>query len=127
VLTQRSCRLELELDPLAPGRARRGLAEWLSRFDCPPEIEADVLVVVSELVTNAVVHAGAAPVVVATYDDGHLFVEVHDNDATAPIMRAPGVGSGQGGFGLRLVEALTHRWGWEATPSGKRVWGQVLC
>lgn len=126
-LTEHRFRLELARDARAPGRARREISDWLSRLDCAPDVEEKVLVVISELVTNAVVHARAAPVVMATYDDGHLFVEVHDTDATPPTPRSPGVGDGVGGFGLRLVESLTHRWGWELTENGKRVWGHALC
>jgi len=126
-VTEHRFRLELDRDARAAGRARREISDWLSGLDCAPNVEENVLIVVSELVTNAVVHARAAPVVMATYDDGHLFVEVHDTDATPPTPRTPGVGGDVGGFGLQLVESLTHRWGWEPTEHGKRVWGHALC
>jgi len=119
-------RVKLERDARSPGRARRDFGEWLARLDCPDDVHDDVLLMISELVTNAVVHADSAPDVAAIHRDGRLVVEVHDSDPTPPVMRSDG-GGPDGGFGLQLVEALSLRWGWEPTATGKRVWAEALC
>ena len=81
--------------------------------------------VTSELVTNAVVHAASAPHVVVGLHERRLVLEVHDSTREAPVVRTS-EGRRAGGYGLRLVEALTHRWGWEPTATGKRVWVERL-
>jgi serine/threonine-protein kinase RsbW len=97
-------------------------------------IEAGVLVVVSELVTNAVVHAGTVLEITYTAVDGELQVGVRDQDPGGPIARwataesAPGLGSvspvAAGGRGLVIVEALADEWGVSDTGDGKRVWAR---
>jgi anti-sigma regulatory factor (Ser/Thr protein kinase) len=70
---------------------------------------ADVALLVSELVTNAVRY-GDAPITVAiTLDDGVLRVDVTDTGAGDRPSRKPA--GTDGGFGLQLVEMLAHRWG----------------
>ena len=95
----------------------------------PAAVREDVLLLVSELVTNAVVHAGAGPeqplevqilrgprwVVVTVSDRGHGF-------AWKPT---PGGANESGGWGLFLVDRIADRWGVECTPSGARVWFEL--
>ena len=117
---------ELRLDrfPSAAKAARDAVSEWLRRVPCDEDkIDAAVLLV-SELVTNAVIHAGSAPLITAAFDDGWLRLEVHDNSAEPPSVRPPGEA---GGFGLRVVSRLSDGWGWTPTEAGKRVWAEVLC
>ena len=109
----------------APWLARRALRDWLLVLDCPARTQQDMLLVISELVTNAVIHAQSAPAVVASYDDGRLRLEVHDQNPAPPEVRADG--DGVGGYGLRMVSRLTDRWGWEPTPTGKRIWSEMHC
>jgi anti-sigma regulatory factor (Ser/Thr protein kinase) len=118
-------RLALERSLHAPRQARHALGEWLTGLSCPEHIASDALVVVSELVTNAVVHAHSDPLVVAAFDEDRLRIEVHDQDPNPPVM-APTAGE-PGGFGLRIVERLCDAWGWAATEHGKRVWTETLC
>jgi anti-sigma regulatory factor (Ser/Thr protein kinase) len=68
------------------------------------------LIVLSELVTNAVMHTATDAVVVATFDDHRLRFEVHDGDPRGPVAVA---GAAAGGFGLTIVAALCDAWGWE--------------
>ena len=85
----------------------------------------DVLLVFSELVTNAVTHAGSAESVLVRLDDTAVTVVVEDASASSPQMRVGGDASG--GFGLRLVDQLATEWGWEQTDTGKKVWANVPC
>jgi anti-sigma regulatory factor (Ser/Thr protein kinase) len=120
-------RLQLDCDPRAPSSARQAFTEWLNALDCSSERRHGLLLVVSELVTNAVVHAGSAPEVVATHRRRRVRVEVYDDDVSPPVVREPGTLDSRGGFGLAMVAALSDRWGWEPTAGGKRVWAEAPC
>ncbi len=117
-------RVELENSDLAAGTARRALESWLRTVQCDRSVSDDALVVVSELVTNAVRHTESAPVVIATFDDERLRIEVHDGDPRGPVSTPD---AAVGGFGLTIVASLFDAWGWEPTPFGKRVWSEALC
>jgi anti-sigma regulatory factor (Ser/Thr protein kinase) len=81
---------------------------------------------VSELVTNAVVHAGSAVDVVVGHEGIHatLRVEVHDSSERAPRMGGFDLDA-LSGRGLALVEAMSDRWGVEKDDAGKRVWFEL--
>jgi len=95
----------------------------------PGSVRADVLLLVTELVTNAVRHAGVGPeqpvrvglrrlpqrVRVEVTDPGSGFARVHP--------RANGDESG--GWGLLLVDRIADRWGAWPTASGTCVWFEV--
>jgi anti-sigma regulatory factor (Ser/Thr protein kinase) len=108
----------------APRLARAAVAEWLATVPCSDSVARDVEIVISELISNTVVHTGSEPTIVASFDDGRLRIEVHDQDPEPPRLREPGDG---GGWGLRLVAAIADGWGWKPTPSGKKVWTEILC
>jgi anti-sigma regulatory factor (Ser/Thr protein kinase) len=79
---------------------------------------------VSELVANAVLHAGTPFVVVVCPDVDHLRVEVHDGSAQLPVRKHYSTMSGTG-RGLLLVERMATEWGSIATPDGKVVWFEL--
>jgi anti-sigma regulatory factor (Ser/Thr protein kinase) len=85
----------------------------------------DVLLVFSELVTNAVIHAGSAESVLVRLDEAAVTVVVVDASPSSPQMRTGGDASG--GFGLRIVDQLATEWGWEQAGTGKQVWATVRC
>jgi hypothetical protein len=100
--------------PLARQATRATLGEWgCGRTD-------DVELAVSELVTNAVVHARTAPTLVLTLTVGAVQIEVHDAFRSGLI--AAGAAGATGGLGLRVVGVLSDAWGWELTGPGKVVW-----
>ena len=80
--------------------------------------------VTSELVTNALVHAHAAPVLLAERSgEGIVRITVHDFSANPPVV---GESRGaDGGYGLNLVAAVAEAWGWEPTSFGKAVWADL--
>ena len=84
---------------------------------------ADLRLVISEVITNAVRHGGSGDVLVGVMPKhGYLCVQVTDTgDGFAPRPRAfeP---DDDGGFGLFLVERLTRRWGLTREDSNTRVW-----
>ncbi len=105
----------------APRAARRRGRDCL-RVGAPADLVADVEVVVSELVTNAVVH-GSGPIELRLeLVDGAVSVGVLDAGRARP--RPRGVeADAECGRGLALVAGLTQDWGIRPTPSGgKEVW-----
>jgi anti-sigma regulatory factor (Ser/Thr protein kinase) len=120
-------RLELDVDaaPDTPGHVRRAVDAWSSELLHSEASAHRVSLIVSELVTNAVVHAHSGLRVVVTASRHRLRIEVHDDDGTPPSM-LPDPGP-HGGFGLRIVAETSDRWGWLPTQSGKLVWAEVRC
>lgn len=105
-----------------PAAARRFVAGALAAAGVP---QGEVVpVVVSELVTNSVLHAGTTATVVVSIDTACVRVEVHDGDPTLPTMRAP-TPDNVTGRGLVLVDALTDRWGCVPDGDGKAVWFEL--
>ena len=107
----------------APGIARRALRSWLVALACADELVEDAALVVSETVTNAVVHARSAPRLRVSIVDDRLRVEVHDTSPARPVLRAPSAVTG--GQGLRIVTAVAQECGWMATSTGKVVWTEL--
>lgn len=94
------------------------------------DIVDDAVVLTSELVTNAVVHAGTAAEVLCLRDSDGVRIEVADRypERELPLHdagQAPGSPDREGGRGLLLCAALATRWGVEYTASDKRVWFQL--
>lgn len=81
----------------------------------------DAILVASELVTNAVLHAGTDITVRVVEQGQDLRVEVADGSAEVPGLRIPSPAA-RSGRGLLIVEHFSERWGVEPTASGKVVW-----
>ena len=108
----------------APRVARREVDRWLLSRTVEETARNDVLLVVSELVTNAFEHTGSAPVLEVSYRDSDVRVTVRDRDEGHHPRLTAGGGVG-GGFGLHIVARTARRWGWEPTVDGKSVWADV--
>ncbi|MFB7499496.1 SpoIIE family protein phosphatase [Streptomyces sp. NPDC056161] len=120
--------------PLAAGSARalvsRAFTEWaelgLVRHE---RLADDVMIVVSELVTNAVVHAGTdVELVCRLEEDGAVVIEVGDHHPS----RAPRDNGAETpyeipeyGRGLRLVATLAESWGVTYRTGAKTVWARL--
>ncbi|MEG3631152.1 SpoIIE family protein phosphatase [Streptomyces poriticola] len=94
------------------------------------DIVDDAVVLTSELVTNAVVHAGTAADVACLRSDEGIRIEVADRypEREVPLQgSAVNMGSPdrEGGRGLQLCAALATRWGVEYTATRKNVWFQL--
>jgi anti-sigma regulatory factor (Ser/Thr protein kinase) len=112
----------------ASAAARRAVFEGNGAL--PTTVRDDVLLLVSELVTNAVRHAGAGPdrpvrlqlrrglrrVRVAVADEGPGFTWHRTTSAGRKE---------SGGWGLFFVDRLADCWGVERTPTGSRVWFEI--
>jgi serine phosphatase RsbU (regulator of sigma subunit)/GAF domain-containing protein/anti-sigma regulatory factor (Ser/Thr protein kinase) len=111
--------------PASVGQARRAARAALRAWGTPEDLEGDALVVVSELVTNAVLHARSDITLRLSLRGSHLRVEVGDADPSLPELRPYGPEAGTG-RGLALVAAATDRWGAEPAAEGKVVWAELL-
>ncbi|MGW3626859.1 SpoIIE family protein phosphatase [Streptomyces sp. NPDC000880] len=94
------------------------------------DVVDDAVVLTSELVTNAVVHAGTAADVLCLRTDEGVRVEVSDRypEREIPIQgtgRSLGSLDRENGRGLLLCAALASRWGVEYSPTFKQVWFQL--
>jgi PAS domain S-box-containing protein len=120
--------LRLAATPQSAPRARRFVTGLLRRSD-PDFVDADVLdtvaLLVSETVTNAVLHAHSDIEVIATVAPDHVRVAVRDGSALMPMPRYYDEESITG-RGLGLVEMLASGYGIESVPgAGKAVWFTV--
>ena len=115
--------LELPSTSAAPAKARGALERIAGRLT--PERMRDVRLLVSELVTNAVRHAGGKDVrLVVDLDGGKLRIEVHDPGRGFEVVPPPDDPLRASGWGLVLVEELADRWGVDPEPR-TRVWFEM--
>ena len=117
-------RTRLGRDDTTPRAARRFVREALEMWNLD-ELTDTVMLLVSELVTNAVVHAGSDVEVMVRLTGEAACVEVTDSSEAAPVPRDAEL-EDQSGRGLALVEAMARRWGVKPCPGGgKTVWFEV--
>ena len=103
--------------------ARRMVRGFLSPT-LPEHLVRVAVLLTSELVTNAVVHATTAFRLDVVADDDVVRVAVADSaDGVAEPARA--IDAAEHGRGLQLVDALSSRWGTECLVEGKRVWFEL--
>ena len=84
----------------------------------------DVVLVVSELATNAIVHTGTSLTVTLRARQGLVVLEVRDGSTVAPVLGTPS-GSDACGRGILIVAALSRDWGFvRHAGNGKSVWAE---
>ncbi|MGW5618597.1 ATP-binding SpoIIE family protein phosphatase [Streptomyces sp. NPDC003877] len=111
--------------PQAVGHARRFARRSLRSWGVTDDLDA-VLVVVSELVTNALVHTDGRVRMDLTLIDDRLRVAVADASPRTPV-RPTSIGwEATGGRGILLVEALSATWGTLPVSGGKQVWAELV-
>lgn len=123
--TDRAVRWELDSDREAPGMVRTALRDRLAEWDLVGDDVQGALLVATELVTNAVEHAGTRLDVLVTYDGAVLQIAVEDGRAAPPRLRQVDHGAPRG-RGLRIVDAIATSWGTVPHTTGKTVWAQVV-
>ncbi|MCX5208528.1 ATP-binding protein [Kitasatospora sp. NBC_00240] len=116
----------------AVGRCREFAREALTRWDWAPaadgergEVARDVLLIVSELVTNAAQHADGPIELSLTRSTTGLRVEVADCSPEPPVLRRGADPVLPGGHGLRVVDLLSWSWGSRVHEHGKTVWSEI--
>ena len=114
-------------------RARQLTLDRLIRWEIEEETRETAVLVVSELVTNAIVHTAGDHVICEVRDgEGQLRIAVEDQGygPTGPQLHqvAMGESEGEGGRGLFLVDALCGGWGTHDTSGygpGRVVWAEL--
>ncbi|MCX4620549.1 ATP-binding protein [Streptomyces albogriseolus] len=116
--------------PLARDFTRQALYDWgwlpAATADRRAAAE-DVLLVVSELVTNACLHAEGPDLLTITCDRKVIRLEVTDRGTGQPSPRTPHRAGRPGGHGMFIVQRLCLDWGVLRTPdvAGKTVWAEL--
>ncbi len=116
-------RIRLDADPRSVGRARRFCASTLDEWGAAADVVATCVLLVSELATNAVLHAHSGFTVRLEHRDA-LRVEVDDDDPRLPQVRDYRIDSASG-RGMRMVRALARSSGATPTSNGKTVWFEL--
>jgi anti-sigma regulatory factor (Ser/Thr protein kinase) len=117
-------RITLAAEPRSAGLARvfvsSVLAEWGRDGIAEP-----VVLLTSELVTNAVLHARSDIELVVDCDEDRVRVEVTDSSEDQPVLRFPAP-EDTSGRGLRLVDTMSSCWGVRHHPrDGKSIWFEI--
>src|SRR5690606_4543745 len=107
--------------PDAVGHARRFTARTLRSWGVREDADA-VLLAVSELVTNALVHTQGPVRLDLTQTGDRLRVAVSDSSPRTPVKDSSGDWEATGGRGIMLVEAVSLAWGSVPLSGGKQVW-----
>jgi anti-sigma regulatory factor (Ser/Thr protein kinase) len=114
-----------QLPPLSRSvpQARRDVAATLEQWGLPGLVETAVLLV-SEVVTNAVLHARTDLTLTMTRAGSGVRIEVSDSSTLPPAMRWHS-DNATTGRGLRMLDLLADSWSAEPTATGKTVWFTV--
>ena len=111
-------------EPAAARKARHFVAAALTRGGYSGALVDDARLVVTELATNAVVHARSPFSVAVEISGSRVRVLVHDGSSSEPKLRGDDL-TAVSGRGLRLVDAVAAGWGVDMTAAGKTVWAQL--
>lgn len=116
--------VRLRADASAPSRARRYAASHCGQL--PSDALHEVTLLISELVTNAVVHGAGDSLVDIEVEGGVVTVGVSDQ-GQGSVRLASRFSWPETGHGLTLVQAMSDRWGVEQIggSTGKRVWFEL--
>jgi anti-sigma regulatory factor (Ser/Thr protein kinase) len=116
-------RTVLPCDASSVGTARTLVRKQLARID-DPDLVADASLLVSELVTNAILHGRTDIKLRAALKRRVFRAEVTDGNPALPMRRHPGELS-PGGRGLQLIDEIAYRWGVKTSRAGKTVWFEI--
>lgn len=116
-----ACRLSGGAESI--GTAREHTREVLLKAEpaMPDRAVQDVLLAVSELVTNAVRHAPGPCTLEVALDEGRVRIGVTDTSSAVPVLRSPQY-DGSGGLGMHMLRALAGEVQTRLHGDGKTVW-----
>jgi len=118
---------EFPADARSAGRGRAFVGQFCAAHGLTGDVRRTASLLVSELVTNAIVHGRSGTRIDIGLRARVLRVSVYDDSAASlpPVDRQPR-GAAEGGRGLLIVSMLAARWGSEATEGGgKAVWFEL--
>jgi anti-sigma regulatory factor (Ser/Thr protein kinase) len=117
--------LHLPADPTSAARARRFIGEFCTAAQLPTEVCQTAALLVSELVTNAVVHGRTSATIEVHRPAQTLRVAVRDDNPDLPPVGSTPDLTSESGRGLLIVSRLSRRWGVERVGPGKAVWFEL--
>jgi anti-sigma regulatory factor (Ser/Thr protein kinase) len=120
----RSEELDLAHDPASPRTARRFVTKLLDEWGVAGDAVERSQLLVSELVSNAVLHAMGPVLLTVSLRDGHLRIEVVNHGAGTPRKRNA-TAADLSGRGLQLVDKLATGWGSTVDGGRTRVWFEL--
>jgi anti-sigma regulatory factor (Ser/Thr protein kinase) len=114
-------RLSADASSVREARAfvRRTLDDWAL-----PDYEAPAVLLTSELVTNALLHASSPDTIGMRLEGGRLWIGVVDGSPVLPSPKRYPLDAGTG-RGLLLVDRVAARWGVQSEDNGKTVWFEL--
>lgn len=112
---------ELAPDSSSPSAARGFVLAACQTWGIDHELVESAVLAVSELVTNAVIHAATPALLMVEYDGHNLTLAVADGDTRLPALQQPSPDD-EHGRGVALVDRLGATWGTRRTVLGKTVW-----
>jgi anti-sigma regulatory factor (Ser/Thr protein kinase) len=122
----RSAALDVPAEPTAPGRVRQWLTGQLTIWQVAESVIGAAVLCISELTTNALLHAGTAARVEIDLSPERLLVSVADRGTRGIVTRAHIDTLSSRGRGLGLIEQLSDAWGTDPTVRGSTVWFEIL-
>ncbi|WP_280852131.1 MULTISPECIES: ATP-binding protein [unclassified Streptomyces] len=126
-VARRRFRFELAAHPGSPAQARRLTRARLTHWSVCEDTCDSAALVVSELVTNAIVHTASSRVVCELHDNDDLVRIAVRDEGCAPgePHPSPQRGEEEHGRGLLLVDSLCHAWGAHEHGPGLLVWAEL--
>jgi anti-sigma regulatory factor (Ser/Thr protein kinase) len=116
--------IRLPGDPTSAHAARTFVGETLETWRVGAYVLEAAVLLTSELVTNAILHAQSPVRVIVSSGLGSVTIGISDDSEQLPSRQAGGDDLG-GGRGLQIVEALASRWGTSRNEDGKTVWFEL--
>lgn len=116
---------QLQIPPVstAIGDARRFARDQMKSWGLA-SIADNAILMISELVTNAILHGGEGAILTLTVDDLKVRAEVRDSSPAMPVVRGYSA-TATTGRGMVIVDALSASWGTYAVDGGKVVWFEL--
>lgn len=116
---------QLHIPPLSTGigEARRFTRDRLKTWGLLA-VADNAILMISELVTNAILHGGEGALLTLTYEDLKVRAEVRDSSPAMPVVRSYSE-TATTGRGMVIVDALAAAWGTFAVDGGKVVWFEL--
>ena len=116
--------VSLPVSALSARNARAFLWAFCRSHAVPAQVVEDAVLIVSEVVGNAYLHARSGVRLCAQYSGQVLHVEVADNSPVLPQLREGSL-EATGGRGVLILDALAARWGAREGLAGKVVWFEL--
>jgi hypothetical protein len=108
----------------SPGAARHFVSAALEEWGLSGDLLYDAALIVTELTSNALLHARSESTVTVALTGTALCLSVQDHSAVLPTRRPAGE-LDRSGRGLGMVAAISGRWGADLVDEGKVVWAEL--